>query len=155
MPQQEITSMAGHTDVLLVLIFVLAVGLIGTIVFIFKVIWGRTKQNSEDIEGQALAITKIGERLDKMVKDVETALKKSDQIEKNYVKKFDELRSGMEKLGSSLNKVFTEGITDLKLTIEKNKTENEKYFLSKEEYEKMQGRFERIIDKLTEKVNEN
>ncbi|HEX2868705.1 MAG TPA: hypothetical protein VHO03_16815 [Ignavibacteriales bacterium] len=155
MPQQEITSMGAHTDVLLVLIFILATALIGTIVFIFKVMWSRQKQASATLDEHQESITKITERIDVMGKDVETALKKSEEIEKNYIKKFDELRLGMEKLGSSLNKVFSEGITDLKLTIEKNKTENEKYFLSKEEYEKMQGKFEKIIDKLTERVNEN
>jgi methyl-accepting chemotaxis protein len=147
--------MAGHSDVLLVIIYVLGFALVGTLVFLFKVLWGKQKQNSEAIKELGLHMAKLNERVDVNEKDVTTALQKSEQIEKNYVKKFDELRLGIEQLASTLNKTLMEGITELKVEMEKTKAANEKYFLNKDEYSKMHDKIERMIEKLTEKVNED
>jgi hypothetical protein len=70
-------------------------------------------------------IQSLDERIGDVESDAANALKKSEEIEKNYIKRFDGLREEIQKVGSSLTETILKEISKVNIAIEKNNTENQ------------------------------
>ncbi|MGE5679488.1 MAG: hypothetical protein ACM34K_01285 [Bacillota bacterium] len=153
--EQNIQSLGEHTDLLLVIIGFLFTSLVALVIFIFKSVLTKQKSMETTLEDHSGKIASMGIRMDKIEVDVEKALKKSEEIEKNYIKKFDELSKEIQSLGLTLAEKFTKEVGKLYLAIEKTNTENERRFMSRSSCETMHEKLERTLEKLTERVNED
>lgn len=158
--QQTITSLNEHADVLLVMVYLLAVAVTGLMIYFVKNILSKLRTVAIKLEDHTGSLIKLDDDMTNLKKDIESAQKdakaanlKSEQIEKNYIKKFEGLSGDIKLMGSELATTLMEDNHKLHSAIQDVKMDMITKFMGKGECDKIHNKMEKTLEKMETKIN--